>query len=304
MNKMNLGGIILVVALMVGTYIVAGDSFNMGEDYINDLTMLGALAIIGITVGVALKYINQIKNDRADGELGEETWDGIGEYKNPIPTGWGAIFIILLIWQLWYFFSGYATNTFSQIGQYNEEVNEYNAKFDTSFTNPDEQTLKAMGESIFNVQCAPCHGMDAEGIDGKAQDLTHRIVEKSVLDIIEKGSAGIGKNPAGNLGYPMGAMPPMMATGDDAKAIAKYVAGGLKGEKPSAWATCAGCHGEDGKGMEGNAPNLVEYDDKLVAAILKHGKKGAIGQMPSFDQRLNDTQVKGVAAYLRSLGGN
>ncbi len=32
-----------------------------------------------------------------------------------------------------------------------------------------------MGQSIFLVQCAPCHGVDAEGIDGKAQDLTKRI---------------------------------------------------------------------------------------------------------------------------------
>jgi len=32
-----------------------------------------------------------------------------------------------------------------------------------------------MGESVFLVQCAPCHGVDAEGIEGKAQDLTHRI---------------------------------------------------------------------------------------------------------------------------------
>ena len=34
--------------------------------------------------------------------------------------------------------------------------------------NPSE-TLKAMGESIFLVQCAPCHGVDGEGIGGKAQ---------------------------------------------------------------------------------------------------------------------------------------
>ena len=28
--------------------------------------------------------------------------------------------------------------------------------------NPSEETLKAMGQSTFLVQCAPCHGVDAE----------------------------------------------------------------------------------------------------------------------------------------------
>ncbi len=46
--------------------------------------MLGAISILTITVFVALKYVNQIKNDTASGELAEERWDGIGEYKNDI----------------------------------------------------------------------------------------------------------------------------------------------------------------------------------------------------------------------------
>ncbi len=35
--------------------------------------------------------------------------------------------------------------------------------------------------------------------------------------------------------------------------------------------------------------------------VLEHGKKGAIGTMPSFKGMLNDTQVKAVAAYLDSI---
>ena len=80
MKSMVIGGIILIIALLAGTYFVAGDAFN-GDDYINSLTMLGAAAIITITVFVALKYVNQMKNDTASGELAEEKWDGIGEYK-------------------------------------------------------------------------------------------------------------------------------------------------------------------------------------------------------------------------------
>ena len=292
MKKMVIGGIILIVVLMAATFFVAGDAFQ-GDDYINALTMLGAMAVITITVATALKYVNQIKNDKATGELAPENWDGIGEYTNPIPSGWGLIFIGVIIWMLWYFFYGYPTNQFSQIGQYNEEVNENNAKFAKVWENPSDDTLVGMGESVFLVQCAPCHGVDAEGIAGKAQDLTHRISKEQVLAVIKNGSQGLGFNA--------GAMPPMMATGKDAEDIAEYVAGGLKGEAPAAFAACAGCHGADGKGMNGMAPNLKEYDEILISKVLEHGKKSSIGTMPSFKGRLNETQVKSLAKFINSI---
>ena len=313
MKSMVIGGIILIVALMAGTYFMAGDSFQLGEDYINDLTMLGGLAIIVITVFVALKYVNQIKNDTAGGELAEENWDGIGEYKNPIPTGWGMMFIILLIWQLWYFFVGYPTNQFSQIGQWNEETLEHQAKFESKWASISQSDLVGMGQSVFLVQCAPCHGVDATGIEGKAQDLTKRISAASVKEVVLKGSAAIGSNPAGNLGYSMGMMPDRNGlfnansgapiSDSEIDAVSKYVANGMKGEGADVYAgACASCHGADGKGMAGMAPNLASYDDMIVANVLKHGKKSSIGTMPSFEGMLTDTQVKAVGNYLRSIG--
>ncbi len=223
MKSMVIGGIILIVALMAATFFVAGDSFKLGDDYINDLTMLGGLAVITITIFVALKYVNQIKNDKATGELAEENWDGIGEYKNPIPTGWGVVFIALLIWQLWYFFVGYPTNQFSQIGQWNEETLEYQAKFESKWANITQDELEGMGQSVFLVNCAPCHGVDGEGINGKAQDLTDA-----------------------------------MYTAFPAEAL--------------------------------------EYS-------IRSGKKGAIGQMPAFEGRLSDTQLKAASIYVKTLSG-
>ncbi|PHO08821.1 cytochrome C oxidase subunit III [Malaciobacter canalis] len=295
MKSMVIGGIILIIALMAGTYFIAGDAFN-SDDYINSLTMLGAVAIISITVFVALKYINQIKNDTASGELAEEKWDGIGEYKNPIPTGWGLAFIGTLVWLFWYWSIGYPTNGFSQIGQWNEETIEYNKKFASKWENPSEQTLTAMGESIYLVQCAPCHGIDAEGIEGKAQNLTHRMSKESVEYVIRNGANNLKTD------YP-GGMPPMMLTEEaDIQAVSSYVAGGFKGEQPAAYGVCAGCHGADGKGIAYVGPSIVEYTDALVTSVLNNGKKGAIGMMPSFKGRLNPTQEKALATYIRSLG--
>eukprot|EP01029_Cantina_marsupialis_P023686 TRINITY_DN5967_c0_g1_i1.p2 TRINITY_DN5967_c0_g1~~TRINITY_DN5967_c0_g1_i1.p2 ORF type:complete len:297 (-),score=86.22 TRINITY_DN5967_c0_g1_i1:1739-2629(-) len=295
MKSMVIGGIILIIALIAGTYFIAGDAFD-SDDYVNSLTFLGAIAIITISVSVALKYVNQIKNDTASGELADEKWDGIGEYKNPIPSGWGLAFIGTIIWLIWYWTVGYPTNGFSQIGQWNQEVNDYNAKFASKWENPSEETLTAMGQSVFLVQCAPCHGVDAEGINGKAQNLTHRISKESVEYVIKNGANNLKTE------FP-GGMPPMMLTEQaDIDAVASYVAGGFQGEQPASFAVCAGCHGADGKGMAYVGPNIREYDDALVTSVLTNGKKGHIGSMPSFKGRLNPTQEKALAAYIRSIG--
>ena len=295
MKSMVIGGIILIIALMAGTYFVAGDAFN-SDDYINTLTFLGAAAILTISTFVVLKYINQMKNDTASGELADENWDGIGEYKNPVPTGWAIIYVGAIIWMFWYFTMGYPINGFSQIGQWNEETNEYNAKFQQKWTNPNEQTLNAMGQSIFLVQCAPCHGVDAEGIAGKAQDLTKRISKEQVEYVIRNGANNLTE------AYP-GGMPPMMLSEDaDIKEVSAYVANGFKGDAPLAYATCAACHGDNGEGMPMVGPNIKSYDDSIVIAVLKQGKKGLLGHMPSFNERLNETQEKALASYIRSLG--
>ena len=295
MKSMIIGGFILVLALMSGTYIVVGDAFNLGDDYINDLTMLAAIAIIGITVFVALKYINQIKNDVPSGELMDENWDGIGEYKNKIPTGWAVMFIGTIGWMAWYMHFGYPTNQFSQIGQYNEEVLEHQKKFETTWKNISKSELPAMGESIFLVQCAPCHGIDAEGISGKSADLTKRITEESVLNVIKHGGNNF------KTFYP-GGMPAGMAQGNDAKIISKYVVNNFKGTAPEAYSVCASCHGINGEGIMSVGPNIRIFDDSLIKSVLIDGKKSIIGEMPSFKGRLSETQMKAIGSYLRNLG--
>jgi len=296
MNALMIKGL-LFAAVLIGATIYVVESMNIDlSDPINLITMIGAVAIAGLSVGVSIKYINQMKTDTASGELAEENWDGIGEYKNELPVGWAFSWLGTAIWAMWYMISGYPVNAFSQIGQWNEEVKAYNTKFEELHKNADTETLKQMGESIFLVQCAPCHGTTGDGLSGKAHDFTARMSEAQVLSVIEKGS--------NQLGYPMGAMPPMMATGQDAKDIAKYIAAGMKGEQPASFAACASCHGPDGKGMAGMAPNLAAYDDTLITNVVKNGKKGSIGTMPAFHDRMTPVQTKALSAYIQTLKGN
>ena len=267
---------------------------NLSTDVVNQLSLVGAAAIIILTVFVAGKYIKQMKTDRATGELSEENWDGIGEFKNPLPLGFAVSFVGTMIWGIWYwFFSPYAVNAFSQIGQYNEEVKAYNAAFEKKWKNPSQETLMGMGEGVYLVNCAPCHGIAGDGIDGKAQGFDKRFTKEQVLHVI--------KNGQNQLHYAMGPMPAGMASGKDAEAIAEWIAGGMKGKQPAAFAACASCHGPDGKGNGGMAPNLAEYDEATVKHVLENGKKGIIGTMPSFKGRLTDVQIKAVATYLQSI---
>jgi len=79
MNALMIKGL-LFAAILIGATIYVVNSMNIDlSDPINMITMIGAVAIAVITVGVAVKYINQMKTDTAGGELADENWDGIGE---------------------------------------------------------------------------------------------------------------------------------------------------------------------------------------------------------------------------------
>jgi len=303
MNKLMVFGVVFVLALLSLTWVVAGG--QVGDDIVNKLAMLGAVATATIAIFVALKYIRQMQTDKASGKLADENWDGIGEYKNELPFGWAIIFFGLTIWAIWYFLAGYPVNAYSQIGEYNEAVAEHDAKFEEQYKNMDETTLKEMGGSIFIVQCAPCHGLQADGIDGKAADLHKRIAEKSVKHVVMNGS----NNNLLGTGVPMpdrngllNANTGALITDAEIDTVSKYVAGGLKGtEGADIFAgTCAACHGPDGKGMDMVAPNIADMSPSMVDAVLHHGKKGAIGTMPAFSN-LTEVQAKAVEAYVSSL---
>ena len=274
------------IAVVVKMHIDLGDS-------VNAIAVGGAIAIATITAYVTTKYMNQMKTDTATGDLADENWDGIGEYMNELPSGWAYSFLATFMWAMWYGLVGYPVNQYSQIGEYNEDVLAKKAAYEEKFKNISDSELTDMGKSLFLLQCAPCHGNTGDGLSGKAHDLTARMSKEQVLDVINNGS--------NQLGYPMGMMPPGMASGKDAEEIAAYVAGGLKGEAPAAFAACTSCHGADAKGNGGMAPNLVTYDNDLISHVLEHGKKGIIGRMPSFKTLVTPVQEKALAAYLQSI---
>ncbi len=297
MNKLYILGALFVVILMGLTWQMAGG--NIGEnDYMGALAVLGAGAIALISVVVVIKYVRQMQTDTATGELAEENWDGIGEYKNELPFGWAIIFLGMNIWAVWYFLVGYPTNSYSQIGEYNEEVATYNAQFESAHAGMTDGDYVEMGQSIFIVQCAPCHGLKADGMDGKAADLNKRVSKESIVYTIKNGANNLKSD------YPGGMPGGMLADEAQINAVADYIAGGFKaghaGAEYYAMGGCNGCHGENGEGFMSVGPNIATYDIATVSSVLKDGKKGHIGAMPAFNN-LTEIQTKAVAAYVTSL---
>jgi cytochrome c oxidase cbb3-type subunit III len=284
--------------------------FNM-DDSINVLSLLGAAVIVVLTIVVAGKYIRQMKDDSATGDLMPDRWDGIGEYTNDVPKGWAIAWILCMLWGLWYWFVGYPLNAYSQIGEWNEEVRTYQNKFEATWKDADKETLIAMGESIFLVQCAPCHGETAEGMNGKAQNLVTWGKEAWVAHFALHGT---GMDEVGKMrmsarieGYPM--MPAgMIASQEDAKKVAAYIVDVftpattqypelIQDGKSIYEMACAACHGMDGNGMMNVAPGL----HNVMYAVLDKGLKGNIGKMPAFRNRFTDIQKKALNEYVFSL---
>ena len=308
MNKLYLWGIIIVAAMLGATYLSVGMSKGgINGDIVNMLAVAGAVALVIITVFVVIKYVRQMQTDQATGELADESWDNIGEYKNPVPFGWAIMFLGTMVWGMWYFLVGYPVNAYSQIGEYNEDVAAHDKKFEKEYATMSGDRLVDMGESVFLAECKVCHGLTADGIDGKAANLNVRLEAKTVKSVVENGS----NNHLLGMEMPMpdrnglfNANTGALITDAEIDTVAKYVANGFPAaDKAGAdvfAGVCSACHGADGKGMEYVAPNIREWSQALVINVLDNGKIGTIGTMPSMD-RLNAKQKEAIAAYVMSL---
>lgn len=273
------------------------------------ITLIGAAAILLLTLFVVSTYLKKMKHSKVDGELDKEEWDGIKKFKNDLPIGWALSFICTIIWGFWYLFFGYPLNAYSQIGEYNKEVDLYNKTFETKWASLDDKELVSMGDSIFQVQCTQCHGIDKSGINGKAADLNKWGRSEHIVNVILNGSKG--------LGYLAGEMTPIPVSHEDAVDIANFVMAKISQAKIPAnedsiargselFATnCVACHGADGKGVEGVenfAPDLSTYGTYVfLQDVLKRGKDGSIGKMPSFKYvKFNDIQQKALNSFIVS----
>lgn len=118
-------------------------------------------------------------------------------------------------------------------------------------------------------------------------------LKRYVLNVIENGSKGHG--------YPAGSMPSKLIKSGDANSTAVFVANKLKGDKPISYEACAQCHGEDGKGMNGSSPSLIElpiYNNIRKKIDNGAATKGDYANMPKMKRSAYDKYMDSLITLI------
>jgi cytochrome c oxidase cbb3-type subunit 3 len=168
---------------------------------------------------------------------------------------------------------------------------------------------KEMGQRLFLTYCAQCHGSDAKGAKGFPNltdgDWLFGGTPDQIKESIIKGRDAM--MPA------KGVKPDL--NGDQIKDLAAHVRSlsGLSSDSVRAQRgkelfapACAACHGPEGKGMVGVAPNLsdkVWLYSSSEETIIETITKGRTNRMPAFGEFLGDAKVHLLTAYVYGLGG-
>ena len=198
------------------------------------------------------------------------------------------------------------------------------ASADFATIQQDPELMRAVtqtGRTLFEDNCAVCHGVDAKGGPGYPNlaakawlwgGSPEQIVETITVDI--------------NSGHADTRVSQMMAFGRDGVLDRKQVndvvayVRSLSGATPAAGdadrlkagqevfaANCVACHGDDGKGKtDMGAPDLTDShwiyggDTQSVFNTVYAGRQG---HMPHWGDRLTPVDIKVLALYVNSLGG-
>ncbi len=153
-----------------------------------------------------------------------------------------------------------STNAVMSLDSSDSKMKEFYNEQHKKSNNFEELYQKVLNESkseikkVRSIHIKKTDDHSAGSQSQKKQRMTKDYYKKRILDVIENGSD--------QLKFPIGAMPSGMVQGADAEAIAEYIIGGMRDEQPAFFGVCAGCHGADGKGNAGTAPNLLKYANK------------------------------------------
>ena len=281
------------------------------------------------------------RDPETDAETTGHEWDGIRELNQPLPTWWLYVFYATVVWAIGYWllmpaWPLVASYTKGMLGYSQRETvaaqleaakalkAEYRDKIaqsDLATINEDPELLRfalAGGEAAFGDNCAPCHGRGAQGAFGYPNLRDDAWLWGGTLDDIQLtilhgirsddpktrsgempafGRSGLLSEP--QIGDVAEFVLSLSGRSDDAHAAGR-------GAEVYA-ATCAPCHGAQGKGnLAIGAPDLSDElwlyagDKDTIAGSIRNGRAG---MMPAWAHRLDAETVKELAIYVHSLGG-
>lgn len=252
-------------------------------------------------------------------------WDeDLHELNNPLPRWWLWLFILTVVFGIGYLLiypglGNYAgTAGWSSQKQYQEQTVAAEAVLARALAPFERQDVKVLahnpealriGRNLFMNNCAACHGSDARGAPGfpnlTDKDWLFGGTPEAIVQTISQGRTSI-----------MPAWHDVLGGDAGVEDVLAYVLS-LSGRHASAgnatngqakFATlCVACHGVDGRGtLAVGAPNLTDQawlNGGAAATVRETISKGRQAQMPAQLERLGETRVKLLAAYVMSLGG-
>jgi cytochrome c oxidase cbb3-type subunit 3 len=284
--------------------------------FVAAVTALGLVACLALLIIASRRRV--MANDNTTGHVWDED---LRELNNPLPRWWMYLFVITVVFAAVYlaFYPGMGsfkgTLNWSSTGQYEAEQQRARAAMEPVYARymamdatalaSDTQAM-GIGQRLYLNNCAGCHGSDARGSKGFPNLTDNDWLGDNSLDAVKK-TIVEGR---------VGMMPPMAAavgSSEDLKNLANYVLS-LSGSahndiaaqlgKPK-FATCAACHGADGKGNRAlGAPNLTDkvwlhgWGEKAIVTTVTGGINNV---MPAQGRLLTPEQVHVLAGYVLSL---
>lgn len=278
---------------------------------------------------------------RLDEQTGQTTtghsYDGIEELNTPLPRWWLWTFYATIVWAVIYTIAfpawplitqatggilGYSTR-----GEVASEIAAHEAQNAPLVTEllgvelaalPENDDLHryaiARGAAVFRSQCSQCHGSGAAGAIGYPNLLDNDWLWGGQLEEIAYSIRhGIRNETDGDAHY--SEMPVFGEWLEPAEIdqLADHVLALSSGQIPGEDGAilfednCSSCHGEAGQGDRSQgAPNLTDAiwlyggDRDTVVETITNSRYGV---MPAWGQRLDEEDVRAVAAYVHSLGG-
>lgn len=249
------------------------------------------------------------------------SWDGIEEYDNGLPRWWFWMFIMTIVFGIGYLAIYPGLGDYRGIGfngkhwtsksQYEQEMADgekdtaalyakYAAMKPEEVAKHDE--AMKIGQNLFNTYCIQCHGSDAQGSRGFPNltdaDWLYGGTPDKIHESIAKGRVGV-----------MAPWGPVLGE-ERVKDAANYVLSlsgrehnedrAVRGKEVFA-ANCAVCHGENGAGNQGMAPNLT--DDVWLwggseKAIIETITGGRHNQMPAWEGFLSKDKIHMLTAFV------
>jgi cytochrome c oxidase, cbb3-type, subunit III len=287
----------------------------------------------GIIYCTILLVVNNGKNSRRDAEGKVDTtghvWDeDIAEYDNPLPRWWANMYILLVVFGIIYLILYPGLGKFqgvldwSQKQQYEDEVAKVDAIHEPLLSFYAEQpipelahNLDAMktGKRLFQTYCSTCHGSDMRGNKGfpnlRDDDWLYGSDPEVITQTLLNGRMGVMPAWAKQFGGDVDNVINYVYSMNEYPEVREFVTmsgNELEIGKQRYEQNCVVCHGHEGKGNLGLAPNLVDNiwlhggDMETLMDVVNNGRNGV---MPAFEKLLGEDQVHVLAAYVYRQAG-